>query len=462
MSTSLFRQEVLQAQQGRWLGSIRIATRPVFTAVTLVSVLLAAALAAFAAFGQVQRKASVPGILVPAGGLIAVAAPQDGVVAQWLVGEGDAVRRGQAVVRIRSERHTDSGEAGQAARLALQRRRDSLDSELRLLEADLRQREQAAAERLRSLESEQRQLRQELDNLGVRLDAARRNQQRFAELVARGFVSPVQAQQRDDELFELLSRDNAARRGLEALERERGTLRAEAAARRTAWLANQEPLKRALALLAQEEVDLDARQGALVLAPQDGLVGSIARPAGHGVRAGQTVASIVTTATKADARDASSESPLGDAVAGARTRAGVDLHAHLYAPTRKAGFVRAGQAVWLRLDAYPYQKYGMARGVVAHVSDAPLAPEDLPSGQGGPLLAAAQSGEPLLRITVHLAQQHVVADGRRWPLRPSTTLEADVLQERRAVWEWLFEPLLAARERSKVLSSHPSRDNEGG
>ena len=255
---------------------------------------------------------------------------------------------------------------------------------------------------------------------------------------------------------------NAARRGLEALERERGALRAEAAARRTAWLANQEPLKRALALLAQEEVDLDARQGALVLAPQDGLVGSIARPAGHGVRAGQTVASIVTTATKADARDASSESPLGDAVAGARTRAGVDLHAHLYAPTRKAGFVRAGQAVWLRLDAYPYQKYGMARGVVAHVSDAPLAPEDLPTGQGGPLLAAAQSGEPLLRITVHMAQQHVVADGRRWPLRPSTTLEADVLQERRAVWEWLFEPLLAARERSKVLSSHPSRDNEGG
>jgi membrane fusion protein len=175
------------------------------------------------------------------------------------------------------------------------------------------------------------------------------------------------------------------------------------------------------------------------------------------------VASIVTTAPRAGAADAASgDASVAGADAVARPPAGADLHAHLYAPTRKAGFVRTGQTVWLRLDAYPYQKYGMARGVVAHVSDAPLAPQDLPSGQGGPLQAAAQSGEPLLRITVHLAKQHVLADGRRWPLRPSTTLEADVLQERRAVWEWLFEPLLAARERSKVLSSHPSRDEQGG
>jgi len=31
------------------------------------------------------------------------------------------------------------------------------------------------------------------------------------------------------------------------------------------------------------------------------------------------------------------------------------------------------------------------------------------------------------------------------------TLEADVVQEKRAVWEWIFEPLLAARQKVKVL-----------
>jgi membrane fusion protein len=30
-------------------------------------------------------------------------------------------------------------------------------------------------------------------------------------------------------------------------------------------------------------------------------------------------------------------------------------------------------------------------------------------------------------------------------LKPGMTLEADVVQDKRAVWEWIFEPLLALR-----------------
>ena len=37
------------------------------------------------------------------------------------------------------------------------------------------------------------------------------------------------------------------------------------------------------------------------------------------------------------------------------------------------------------------------------------------------------------------------------PLETSMTLEADVVQEKRAVWEWVFEPVLAARQKVKIL-----------
>jgi membrane fusion protein len=41
-------------------------------------------------------------------------------------------------------------------------------------------------------------------------------------------------------------------------------------------------------------------------------------------------------------------------------------------------------------------------------------------------------------------------------------LEADVLQERRAVWEWMLEPVLAASGMAKVLRAKPDKAADGG
>lgn len=124
------------------------------------------------------------------------------------------------------------------------------------------------------------------------------------------------------------------------------------------------------------------------------------------------------------------------------------LQAHLYAPSRTAGFVQPGQTVWLRYAAYPYQKFGLAQGEVFDVSRTPIASQDLPFGQQQALSQAAQSTEPLYRITVNLVSQIIHAYGRSQLLKPGMALEADVAQDRRAVWEWVLEPLLAVATKS--------------
>ena len=42
------------------------------------------------------------------------------------------------------------------------------------------------------------------------------------------------------------------------------------------------------------------------------------------------------------------------------------------------------------------------------------------------------------------------------------TLEADVIQDRRAIWEWVLEPLLAARQRWQIPSGVSVNTNRGG
>lgn len=139
-SLPLFRPEVLQARQAQWLGSIRIGRPLSFSVVTGAALAMAAALVAFACWGEVTRKVTVHGVLLPVGGLINVAAPQAGVVAEVLVREGDEVRAGQPLLRLKSERITASGDAALLTAQALAARRASLEAERRLTEQNLRQR----------------------------------------------------------------------------------------------------------------------------------------------------------------------------------------------------------------------------------------------------------------------------------------------------------------------------------
>jgi membrane fusion protein len=101
--------------------------------------------------------------------------------------------------------------------------------------------------------------------------------------------------------------------------------------------------------------------------------------------------------------------------------------------------VQAGQAVRLRYEAFPYQKFGQQIGHVTQVSRAPLTAGELAALA---LPAVGAGGEPLFRITVAL---DALPAGMQ--LAAGMRMQADVLLERRRLVEWLFEPLLGLRHR---------------
>jgi membrane fusion protein len=103
------------------------------------------------------------------------------------------------------------------------------------------------------------------------------------------------------------------------------------------------------------------------------------------------------------------------------------------------GFVRPGQPVRLRFEAFAYQKYGHQPGHVLQVSRTPLAASEMAALA---LPATASGGEPMFRITVALDET-----AHTLPLAAGMRLQADVLLERRRLVEWLFEPLLGLQGR---------------
>jgi membrane fusion protein len=55
--------------------------------------------------------------------------------------------------------------------------------------------------------------------------------------------------------------------------------------------------------------------------------------------------------------------------------------------------------------------------------------------------------EPVYRVDVGLDTQVVSALGQDFALRPGMLVNADLLLEKRTIFEWVFEPVLKLKER---------------
>jgi membrane fusion protein len=431
LTAQLFRKEALAAQQAHSLGSIRIGRLPAYSKLAGIAFLLIAALITFAILAHMTRKTRLPGLLMPLRGTLNVTLSEAGLLTKVYVKEGDAVLQGQTVAIVSTDRSTEHGDLAALIGRSLEQRHENLKTERNLAQQQARERDQALAQRLHSIEVEQEQAEDELDLAQRRSKLAWKTVERYQQLMKDGFVSDIQAQQKQEEWLDLRARERTAQRTLTALRRDLQSTTAERAAVTSTLQTQLTQIDRSAAALDQEISENQARAKRFIVAPQNAIVSTVTAKVGQMLQSGQAIATLIPQDSD-----------------GSRSS---ELEAQLYAPSRAVGFVKPGQTVWVRYAAYPYQKFGMAPGEVSLVSDTPISPQDLPVGQAQALLQAAQSTEPLYRINVKLKSQQISAYGKQQFLKPGMALEADVQQDRRAIWEWLMEPLIAARK-SKILS----------
>ena len=411
----LFRPAVLAERQTQWLGTVLLAPRPSHRFFTFFAAIAAAAVLGFLLFADFTRKERISGWLVPQQGLVRVFAPQAAVVTQIYVQEGSEVRKGDRLVVLSTEMQSAALGATQAEiarRLAA--RRDSLREELRQQQRLAAQQSRALSERLDALQEEQKQLEREIALQQSRVRLTEKGEIRQRQLRQSGFISDQQLQVAQESGLEQGAKLRALERNRIASLRDRLTLEGELKdlpIKSNATIAN---IERDVFEIEQELAATEARREIVLSAPRHGIVTAIqAEPGGR----------------------ANPALPLLNIVP-----AGAKLEAHLFSPTRAMGFVRPGQRVLLRYQAYPYQKFGHYEGEVANVSRSAVNPAELPTELAG-LSSLYGSNELVYRITVSLASQVITAYGEPIPLQPGMQLDADVAIEKRRLYEWVLDPL---------------------
>jgi membrane fusion protein len=324
-------------------------------------------------------------------------------VTAQLVGVDTLVRKGDPLVVVSSEITTSSDVAVLASVVAMVEAKiaslkDQQNRETELLALGL---DDLAAKR-ESKKELVRQIDLQVVDSSARVELRRRSLDRYKALES--FFSGAQVEQQAEALLEqeeahktLLRLRNEAAAEVAHLDR---SLRSYPiiAAQKKATAARE------LAAAQAELAELEGRREVVVRAPADGRIASIHLGLGQPVGTGNVILTLI---------------PLNS-----------ELAAEIELPDYAVGQVRPGSRALLRIDAFPYVRYGEVEAEVMVVSADPQATR-ISSSPGRSFLAIAR-----------IDRQQLNVDGAARPLMSGMRFVAVVRSDRRPLWQWLLQPFL--------------------
>jgi membrane fusion protein len=114
------------------------------------------------------------------------------------------------------------------------------------------------------------------------------------------------------------------------------------------------------------------------------------------------------------------------------------LRAALLIPSRRRGFVRIGQTVRLKFDAFPYTKFGTYEARIDALSDTTVEAPATPGGN--PRNAGKPAGDNYMAWAT-LRGRTFDFEGQHFEILPGMRAMASIVVERRTIAEWVLAPL---------------------
>ena len=166
-------------------------------------------------------------------------------------------------------------------------------------------------------------------------------------------------------------------------------------------------LKNQRNLLAMEIIRYQQSRAYLIRAPRAGMVSNVMFHVGQYTQPGKPLLSILPV----------------DAT----------LIAELYVPVVKSGFINPHDPIMIHYDAYPYQRFGAAKGTIQSISKTILtdAEEDKP----------IRVNQPYYKVIAQLDKHTVMAYGKPRQIQQGMTFSAVMIGSKKKLWQWILDPL---------------------
>ena len=412
----LFRQQAVDEKRSGVLGSVQVSVSKPMRLLSLLFLAICVCICVFVAFGTYTRREQASGVILPVAGLIQLDSNIAGTITQVYAHQGDRISANHPLIALSSEKLSSAFGATEGEVIAqLRAQKLKLHSDVKDLVSLESKQADALHAHISALKSQLEQVDGQIELLKRQVQINKSLLEKIRPLEMKGYISTLQIQQQESALLDQQIQVKSTTRDRIEMSQQLSAQQAQLDQLPLTMEAQKHDLERKISDVDQSLAQNELQRSTVLVAPTDATIASSLASLGQSVKQGQTLMVL-----------APANSP---------------LHARLLLPTRSIGFIKKGDRVVLRYQAFPYQQFGVHEGWVTDVAKSPLPPDQASE------LSGQQVQEPMYTVDVDLAEQEITAYDGKHQLKPGMQIDADIMLDKRTLVEWIFEPLYSVSKR---------------
>lgn len=413
----LFRQQVIDEQINSLHGEVIVTPSLSYVVISGAMFLWFCLVLVWAFNANYARKEQVVGFLKPEGGTVRILGDGEGVIKQVLIKEGDLVIKDQPLFIVNGDKLLADGKSLEYLLLSeYQQQKQNLISQLMRMKkgyhaklSNIEAQYVLAKENITIIQKQKLLLQEQIDITDRQLLD-------ISNLVNKGHTSSATFDGVKEKQLELTGAFHSLTRKEIEQERITQTLKLEKSMFPNEQADQQNNITFRLNDLARQIATLRGQRAHIIKAPIAGVISNLQAKVGQDIQGRFSSATPLALISQQDDL----------------------LVAEIMLPVRAAGFIKIGQKINIRYDAFPYEKFGLYEGIITKISHTVLLPHELD-------VSLVSIQEPVYKVSAKIINAKVSAYGNKFNLKPGMTFSADIRLAQRSLLEWFFEPILTLR-----------------
>ncbi len=415
MNNKLYRKEAIEYKRHHWRGkALLLAGLPAW-AVALLSALFLIALISAMIFCKFTQRIDVKGEVITLPHSINVFSPQHGFVIKQYVQIGDLVKKDQPLYEIDVSRNTTSGNVSIAQIEVINEKIENSNDIIKKLVDNKKQTINALDEQLKTSTDSLKETNRMLQNTKTGLKKMHANLASYDKYLSDGLITKDQYNYQHSLYFQqqssyqsLVSQKMQLESQITQLNSDRVTKAADFDNQISSQYNQANDYKNQL-------VESNANGNLIIKATSDGRIESLSATQGQTVENGSSLAQI---------------KPTGN----------VEYYLILWLPNNAIPYLKVGDPINIRYDAFPADKFGQFPGNILSIPSMPASRQEL-SEYTNVNNGSQQQELALYKAIVKIKDKQFKHNGKTLSLSNGLKAQAVVFLEERPLYMWMFTPV---------------------
>ncbi|HBW2950184.1 TPA: HlyD family efflux transporter periplasmic adaptor subunit [Klebsiella pneumoniae] len=415
MNNKLYRTEAIEYKRHHWRGkALLLAGLPAWL-IVLLSTLFLIALIVAVIFCKFTQRIDVKGEVITLPHSINVFSPQQGFIIKQYVKIGDLVKKNQPLYEIDVSRNTSSGNVSAAQVESINEKIYNSEEIIKKLVHNKKQTLNALNEQLKTSTDSLKVTIRMLQNTQAGLKKMHDNLASYDKYLSDGLITKDQYNYQHSLYFQqqsayqsLVSQKMQLESQITQLNSDKVTKAADFDNQISSQYNQTNDYKNQL-------IESNANGNLIVKATADGRIESLSATQGQTVDNGSSLAQI---------------KPIGN----------VEYYLILWLPNNSIPYLKIGDSINIRYDAFPADKFGQFPGEIISISSMPASRQEM-SGYTNVNNGSTQQELALYKAIVKIKDKEFSYKGKTLSLSNGLKAQAVVFLEERPLYMWMFTPI---------------------